>query len=162
MNWEKILNDHTSLQEYRLTDDHNDTLILKYNPLHHSARVTYGYQHRLFYLEGMGSITGKILLKNEYGMETGSLVYDRSNTDKGTLVIDDIKSYFQVRDGKLVIYDKETDQSITNCSLPVSDRNSWENLHTNNMSIPCYILGLCWYLCLPASQKNTFKYATAS
>lgn len=157
MIWEKIINDHSTLQEFRLTDNADNQLVLKYNPLHHSVRVTFGNIHRLFFLESAGSISGKKIFRNEYGLETGSMSYQNSANNKGILTIDTKLFQFQLKNDQLTIY-SDQQQPLANCAFKT---NSLSSKLINNIDMSCYLLGVCWYLFLPFTQR-VFRYAKAS
>ncbi len=157
MIWEKINNDHSTLQEYRLTDDTENQLVLKYNPLHHSVRVTFGNMHRLFFLESAGSMSGRTIFRNEYGLETGSMSYENSDSNKGVLTIDMKQYRFQLKNEHLLIYGDQQ-QPLANCEFNI---NTLPANSFNNIDMSCYLLGVCWYLFLPFTQR-VFRYAKAS
>jgi hypothetical protein len=166
MNWEIINNDRSSLQEYRLIDNNDCKLIIKYNPRHQSARLTSGDHHRLFFFENAGSSNGKTIFKDEYGMEIGNLVHDRFDPKEGTVVIDSKKYQYQLQSSsssELVIYENNAQQPVANCSIPPVHKNALQNIvsaGTQAVENSCYLLGLCWYLFLPFVKENVFKYAT--
>ncbi|CAN5826763.1 hypothetical protein BH11BAC3_BH11BAC3_44160 [soil metagenome] len=157
MIWEKINNDHSTLQEYRLSDNTDNQLVLKYNPLHHSVRVTFGNIHRLFFLESAGSMSGKTIFRNEYGLETGSMSYQHSSNNKGALQIDTKQYQFQLKNDQLTIY-SDQQQPLANCEFK---NHTLSSKSINNIDMSCYLLGVCWYLFLPFTQR-VFRYAEAS
>jgi hypothetical protein len=97
MNWEIINNERFSLMEYRLMDQGDCKVIIKFNPRHQSARISCGNQHRLFYFESAGSLSGKTIFKNEYGMEIGNLVHDKFHPKYGSLVIKNKKYQYALQ-----------------------------------------------------------------
>jgi hypothetical protein len=159
MNWEVISNDRSSLQEYRLIDDNECKVIIKYNPLHRSARITAGNHHRLFFFESAGSLSGKIVFKNEYGMEVGNLVHDKFHPEEGSIIIDAEKYRYDLHSSpvpELTIYDSNSQQPIVNCGIQAERQYLQSTVSRSAQSIDnnCYLLGLCWYLFLPTA-KNT-------
>ncbi len=159
MIWEKISNQHSTLQEYRLTDTTDTKLILKYNPLHRSARVTFGNHHRLFFLESTGSMSGKTIFKNEYGMETGNLIAG-SSYNKGSLLIDSKDFFYNIKDNSLIIYERDMKQTLAVCNFEINNNTSAGFF--NNTDITCYAIGICWYLSLSINKELNNKYAFAS
>jgi len=159
MKWVLVNSQKSLLQEYHLVEDDKCIVIIKYNPAQHSARVSCGGSHRLFFIESTGSLTGKYLFKNEYDMEIGHMLYDRSFGKEGSVTIESRKYEYQISTTpfpELVIYDKESGRTLANCelndsSIPPSQQNSSV---TNNF----LLLGLCWYLFLPVS-KEKLEYA---
>ena len=164
MNWEVISNERSSLQEYRLIDHNDCKVIIKYNPRHQSARITSGNHHRLFYLESAGSLSGKTIFRNEYGMEIGNLVHDKFHPKDGTVVIDSKKYQYHLVNNlanELVIYDKDHHAQLASCS---TQSNSGNPLPNSSQTIVnnCYLLGICWYLFLPSETENKQKFASTS
>lgn len=165
MNWEVVNNERSSLREYRLIEDNDCKVIIKYNPLHQSARVTSGNHHRLFFFESAGSLSGKTVFKNEYGMEIGNLIHDKFHSEEGTLVIDSKKYQYQLQNtsSELLIYENNARQPVANCSIPI-DKSAIKNfISASSQAIDhnCYLLGLCWYLFLPFVKENILKFASA-
>ncbi|MEJ7586055.1 MAG: hypothetical protein WKI04_00700 [Ferruginibacter sp.] len=167
MKWEVISNERSSLKEYRLIDNNDCKVVIKYNPLHRSARITSGNHHRLFFFESGGSLSGKTVLKNEYGMEIGNLVHDKFHSREGTLVLDSKKYQYQLQQttsAELVIYETDPQKPVASCGIP-SNKNILQNLFsTSTQAIDnnCYLLGLCWYLFLPMVKDNILKFASSN
>ena len=166
MNWEVISNERSSLLEYRLIDHDDCKVIIKYNPKHQSARISCGGHHRLFFLESAGSLSGKTVFKNEYGMEIGNLVHDKFHPKEGSLVIDAKKYHYLLKNElapQLVIFEDSLNNELVNCSIPLQQSISQMNIITNAQTVNnnCYLLGLCWYLLLPQVIENVVNYATA-
>jgi hypothetical protein len=162
MNWEVINNERSILQEYRLVDRNDCKVVIKYNPLHQSARITCGNHHRLFFFESAGSLSGKTIFKNEYGMEIGNLVHDKFHPKDGSVVIDSKKYLYHLESNpqqELVIYEGNLQNALANCSIPSKINLQQQNAGTIDNN--CYLLGLCWYLFLPQAIENVVKYATA-
>ena len=166
MNWEVISNDRSSLKEYRLIDNNDCKVIIKYNPRHQSARVTCGNHHRLFFLESAGSLSGKTIFRNEYGMGIGNLVHDKFHPQEGSLVIDNLKYKYQLKNNaapELYIYENGNQQLFANCSIP-SNKIILQNtlsVSTEAINNNCYLLGLCWYLSLSLVKEEALKYSSA-
>jgi len=166
MKWEVITNDRLSLQEYRLIDNNDCKVVVKYNPRHQSARMTSGNHHRLFFFENAGSLSGKTIFKNEYGMEIGSLVNDKPHPMEGSIVIDTKKFSYRLHASpspEIAIYERDAKTLIAKCSLP-PHKNLIQNASSGNSQAidnSCYLVGFCWYLFLPVVKENEQKYASA-
>ena len=164
MNWEVIKNERSSLMEYRLIDENDCKLVIKYSPRHQSARITSGNHHRVFYFESTGSLTGKTIFKNEYGMEIGNVAHDKFHSAEGTVVIDSKRYQYleNTSSAELVIYENDPQKPVASCTIPVSN-NGFHNEYlpgTSSTEENCYLLGLCWYLYLP-TLKNAPQFATS-
>lgn len=165
MNWEVINNERSSLQEYRLVDHNDCKVVIKYNPLHQSARITCGNNHRLFFFESAGSLSGKTFFKNEYGMEVGNVVHDKFHPKEGSVIIDSKKYHYHLENNpmsELAIFEGDRQNAVANCSIPNINPNQ-NSVYSNAGVIDnnCYLLGLCWYLFLPQSKENVVNYANA-
>ena len=166
MNWEVISNERSSLQEYRMIDNNDCKVVIKYNPLHQSARITSGNHHRLFFLESTGSLSGKTIFKNEYGMEIGNLVHDKFHPKEGSLMIETKKYQYQLQNNplpELVIFENNFRKPVANCNIPISTMSIQNSFSANSNQVidnNCYLLGLCWYLFLPQA-KEKLEYAAA-
>jgi hypothetical protein len=160
MEWEVITNERSSLNEYRLMDHDECKVVIKYNPLHQSARLTSGNDHRLFFIETTG---GKTVFKNEYGMEIGNLVQDKFHPTEGTLLLETKKYLYQIQGNsvpELAIYESSVVKKVATCSIPGSQGNFQNNFSASiRANINCFLLGLCWYLFLPLSKQNVLQYA---
>ena len=166
MKWEVIDNQRSSLQEYRLIENDDCKLIIKYNPLHRSARITSGAIHRLFFFESAGSLSGKIIFKNEYGLETGNLLHDKFHPQEGSLAIDNKKYRYQLQNNssfQLLIFQNGNPQPLATCSLPANKTTLQNAFSFNTEAIHnnCCLLGLCWYLSLALVKEKTMAYVTA-
>lgn len=167
MNWEVISNERSSLKEYRLIDHNNCVEVIKYNPRHQSARLSTGNYHRLFFLESAGSLSGKTIFKNEYGMEIGNLVHDKFHPKEGSLLIDTKRYHYQIKTSsapELIIFETDPHQPIASCGLPVNT-SAIQNSFSANTQVTdnnCFLLGLCWYLFLPMVQGNNIQFASAA
>lgn len=160
MHWEVINNGRSSLKEYRLIDHNDCKVVIKYNPLHQSARITAGTHHRLFFLESAGSLSGKTIFKNEYGMEAGYLVHDKYHPKDGSVVIDAKKYQYQLHTAtvpQLVIYENGMQQPLANCEIHTTSQYGVSS-GAEAIDHNCCLLGLCLYLSLPV-RDNQLVYA---
>lgn len=158
MNWQIINRKSFSLREFRLNDQGDCKVIIKYNPRHQSARISCGNQHRLFYFESAGSLGGKTIFKNEYGMEIGHLVHDKFHPKYGCLVIDTIKYQYSLdnRPGtEWVIYENSFPTVLT--SYAIADNNFSAGILAVDSNL-C-LLGYCYYLFLTTAKEPFFKYS---
>jgi hypothetical protein len=153
MNWEIISNQHSSLQEYRLVDENECKLSLKYNPRHQSVRVTSGPNHRLFFLESTGSLNDKSILKNEYGLEIGNLISDKPLNKNGSVMMDSRKYYYHISDDNLLFYKSNPHQPLITCNIKFADPLKFAN-KLSSLDIRCTVLGLCWYVILQVTNGS--------
>lgn len=162
MQWEIVNNPKSILQEYRLMENGECKVTLKYNPIHQSARVTSGDYQRLFFIESTGSLNGKAIFKNEYGMEIGSIHHDRWHISEGTIEIDNVHYHYGLKNNPLVeltIYKNHTHQPIITCGLKMNNTNNGLTVVTSAVEANCFLLGLTWFLFLPIAKENLAEYA---
>ncbi len=164
MKWELVSNHRTTLQEYHLVDNNECKVVLKYNPLHQSARVSCGNHQRLFFIESAGSLTAKMIFKNEYGMEIGNLHHDKWHINEGSVTIDSKTFHYRIQSTPstaLLIYNDESHQPFINCELQTNKGNAAINYIADYSPIDnsWLLLGLCWYLFLPVVKEKRAEFA---
>lgn len=164
MKWVMTNNKKALLQEYHLTEqDDNAKAIVKYNPVHRSARISIGDKHRLFFIESAGSLTGKYIFKNEYGLEVGTMSNDRWGKE-GSVIIESKKFIYKILNNplaELTIYDGNTNKPLISCGLATGINGTSLSLsqQINNADSNYLLLGLCWFLFLPVAKENIVEYA---
>jgi len=163
MKWEMTNNKKALLQEYHLTEQENIKAVVKYNPAHRSARITIGDKHRLFFIESAGSLTGKYIFKNEYGLTVGMMSNDKWGKE-GTVSIETKKFIYKINNSplaELTIYDGATNKALVSCGLATGINGTSLSLaqQTNNADSNYLLLGLCWFLFLPVAKEALVEYA---
>ena len=161
MNWEIINNERFSLMEYRLMDQGDCKVIIKFNPRHQSARISCENQHRLFYFESAGSLSGKTIFKNEYGMEIGNLVHDKFHPKYGSLVIGTKKYQYALQNNHAAewgVYENGLPNHLSCFSISANDFSAGKLAMDTN----CCLLGFCCFLFLTTSKEKVLKYSTTS
>ncbi len=163
MKWVMANNKKALLQEYHLTEQESIKAIVKYNPAHRSARITIGDRHRLFFIESAGSLTGKYIFKNEYGLEVGTMSNDKWGKE-GSIIIESKKFTYKINNNplaELTIYDGNTQKPLVSCGLATGINGTSLSLsqQTNNADNNYLLLGLCWFLFLPVAKENIVEYA---
>lgn len=162
MKWEAITNERSSLQEFRLTENNACKALIKYNPLHRSARITCDNQHRLFFLESAGSPSAKTVLRNEYGMETGIISHDKFLPQEGSVIIDAIKYRYIIQNNpqaQLDIYEAGIAKPVATCTLPANKNNASFFTAANTVNSNCYLIGICLFLSLSLITEKSFSFA---
>ena len=164
MKWVLISNQKALVQEYHLIENDTSKVIVKYSPLHRSARISCGSKHRLFFIESTGVLTGKYVFKNEYGMEIGNMSYGKSLNRDGIVIIESKKYSYKIQNNPLAeitVFENESQQPVVSCGLTDDSNGTGISFsqHDNNINNSCLLLSLCWYLFLPVSKENVVEYA---
>lgn len=156
MKWVIVSTKKSLLQEYHLVNSDQCLMVLKYNPVQHSLRISCDGNHKLFFIESTGSLTGKYIFRNEYSMETGHMNYDKSFGREGSVTIETQKFKYHISDTattELIIHDGNTGAWLMDCELENNEASRQNSSVENNF----LLLGLCWYLCV--AKKNLVEYA---
>lgn len=139
--------------------------VMKYNPLHRSARLSCGHLRRLFYIESTGSITGKYIFKNEYGMEIGNMTHDKWFGKDGSVTVESTKYAYTIQHipkVELTVFNGTSQQQLLSCGF-TTDNNpasgSLASSPTADIHINCLLLGLCWYLLIGVAKDNVVEHA---
>lgn len=162
MKWISVNTRRDGIHEYHLVSNSQLKLVLKFNPETHSVRIGTGVSQRLFFLETAGTLAAKYLLKNEYGMEIGSLLQDKWHAGGGTISIESKKYAYRISNGAqpaLTIYENNYSQTLVNCELPGQNveaaTSSFQTLNSDSSSL---LLGLCWFLYMPVAEEKVLEY----
>lgn len=159
MKWIPINTRREGIHEYHLVEDDQLTMVLKFNPETHSVRINSAANQRVFFLENAGALTGKYLLKNEYGMPIGQLNSDKWNADGGTIYIDANRYTYRINhntETMISISDNEHRQRPLNCELAGNFVNQFSAGKLLNADACSLLLGLCWLLAAPAVKTEMY------
>ncbi len=148
MKWILVSNHRSTLQEYHLIENEDCKVIMKYNPLHRSARISCGNRHRLFFIESTGSLTGKYIFKNEYGMEIGSMNQDKWFGKDGSVIIESIKYAYTISKDpstQITVYEGISQNPLVSCESATEDQTTNISFSSQRSDINnnCLLLGLC-------------------
>jgi hypothetical protein len=164
MKWILTSNPAALVHEYHLVENETCILTLKYNPLHRTARIKCGTVYRLFFIESTGSLTGKYLLKNEYGMEIGSMNYHQLPGKDGAVQIEDKKFTYQLPNANaasIAVFEKDDREPLLHCTLDGDTNYTGMGFkNANNTESNCLLLGLCWYLFVQVAASPVMEYAS--
>jgi hypothetical protein len=95
---------HQSTDNHKwLLQDAPETAQFTYNLQNHSIRIK-GKSSRLFFLEPSGFFQKKIVLRSEYGVVLAES--PAAATKEGTLLMNDLKYFFQWENSQLSLFDK--------------------------------------------------------
>ena len=147
-------------QDYLLKEDNNTVLKLRYKQELHTARVETENERRVLIIENEGLLRTRLILKNEYGIRIGSLIFDNFSDTHGTVEIENTKYRFVVKQGstpELNIYKGSRRNLIYSCELSYDDNNTKE---TKSQSAS-FIIAISWYLFLKDVLKGNPSFNEA-
>ena len=164
MHWKLVNKPSGALHEYHLIENNLIKVVLKYNPLQHSARVFCEEMQRLFFIEHSGVWSDRTIFQNEYGIEIRRLSSEKSH-NRGTIEIDGKKYYHSLRNNpyaELLIYENDMLHPVFTCGLQFKNGQTTVSYLQSQQDLDEFtslLLGICWYLFLPETTKNTPDYA---
>jgi len=150
MHWIAVSSPAAQIREYHLHKEENIQAVLRYNPAQNSIRIRSGSCHRLLYVHSAGSLSGRIIFHNEYGIETGQMQWDRWAGSQVLLQLGEHEYRCQVNSdtaSELTVM-APLQQHIGSCQL-MSHLNSTPLPFTDH---PFLLPGLCWYLSLKEAE----------
>lgn len=164
MRLEALPTNVSNIIEYRLLDNDQPKLKLKYNTLQHSVRIYANDTRRLFFLQQQpGFLRSKTVFTNEYGVEIGKLSADKWNGSHYVIELEGKKYHIGFRNhpaAELVVYSKNINQPLITCALHVDDARPSANFDSeDNDESSSLLLALCWYLFLPVAGENAATYS---
>src|SRR5882762_5514541 len=147
MKWISVNNPLASIKKYHLMRENAVELVLKYNPLQRSGRISRGGEQRVFFIEQTGFWGNKIIFENEYGVEIGKLFVDKTQHNAGSIEMAQQKYQYSLPDNKhtaIEIYDNNIVPAHFSCDLQLDERRDARS--SVGEEYACLLLGLCWYL----------------
>jgi hypothetical protein len=158
MKWISVNHPSASVHKYHLTEGNTNKVVLKYNLDQQSVRVSNADSQRLFFMEKIGGLwNNRIIVKNEYGVETGKLSFDR-NFRAGIVEMEGKKYHYRVEDNDspiVILYEHHLSMPAISCGFSLSSFADKDAA----TAYTCLLLGLCWHLS-PIHAKHV-EYARA-
>ena len=139
-----IMQSSADFKDFHFKEDEKTILKLRYNPHLNTGRIESENEKRVFILEDEGLLKTKLILKNEYGVRLGQLVFDKWSNNQGTVEIENTIFRFVIRNtgpAELMIYKNSGRNLIYSCLLSNEFQGTTAKNHTAS-----YILALSWYL----------------
>ena len=141
------------LDSYELKENDDTVLEIRYKPDMHTARVVTHEERRVLIIENEGLLRIKMAIKNEYGVNIGSLTYDNFSDTHGSVEFEKTKYRFRVQHTpvpELHIYKGRRDL-IYSCRLSFDDKL----LKEAKSQSASFIIAVSWYLFLKGGIKET-------
>ena len=142
MKW-LLVNSSLRQEIYELWNSGEKLLTIYSHPDKGTLRVATGDEKRVFLIGKEGFLRSRVVLRNEYGIRMGQLIYDGIQDNQGSLEVDDQEFSYHIGNGspaEATIY-KNAESFIT-CELPAVDKDH-----------DLLILALCWYVTTTVKVK---------
>ena len=140
-------------EDFLFKEDEKTILKLRLNYNLQTARIETEKEKRVFIIEDEGLLRTRLVLKNEYGVRMGQMIFDNRNELHGTVEIENSRFKFTIPRGSsagLSIYNNSGRNLIYNCNLsfePGENKPETREVHQPALkNSPTYILALSWYL----------------
>ena len=143
--------------DYLLKEDDRIVLKLRYKNDVHIARIETEKERRVLIIEDEGLLRTLLVLKNEYGVRIGSLIYDNFSAIHGIVDIENTKYRFNISQTaapELFIYKGSRKNLIYSCSLSVDDKNP-------KAAFASLIIAVSWYLFLKEERNAQHAFNEA-
>ena len=140
-------------QEYILKENDKTVLKLRYKQELHTARVETETERRVLIIEDEGLLRTRLILKNEYGVRIGSLMYDNFSGSQGSVEIEGTKYRFLIPETsspELHIYKGNRRNEIYSCQLSFDDTDAKKA----KSQAASFIIAVSWYLFLKGLLKG--------
>ncbi len=157
MKWETVTTG-IGQKVYALWDNGRKLLTLAFNSSSNFAKMEYGDEKRAFTLRYEGIFKNKMVMRNEYGVRIGQV---NAETKENLVALNDERLHYTITDDKeprLIIYKDSVDKPLAVCALKLENEKGILPLkpEATHQSL---LLALCWYLFLPAANKQVPEYA---
>jgi hypothetical protein len=163
MKWSLVSRSSEIFREYHLTEGNTVREIVQYDPAHHSARFNFKGWQRQFFMEAAGFWGDDIIFRNEYGLESGRISMQKKFGDGGSLTLEKNKFHFAIKEEALVtlaLFKKGTAHPLITCNMERTADMVINTLTARTAIIhqlACLLLGLCWYLMMPAPPEPAIE-----
>jgi hypothetical protein len=147
MKW-LLVNNNSRHEIYELWNNEEKLLTIDYYPDKRSLRLHSHDEKRSFLIRKEGFLRSRTVLRNEYGIRMGQLIFDNSYDNQGTVEVSDQQFSYLIHDTsnrEAAIY--KMSEMLLTCELPAANGND-----------DLLILTLCWYISSAVTSKRV-EYA---
>ena len=135
--------------EFLLAEKDKTILKVRYRRDLHTARVEAINERRILIIENEGLLRTKLVIKNEYGVLIGQMIFDNWSDSQGSVQIETIRYKFILEGSspqELFIYKNSRKNLIYQCNLAFEPDNQ---THVKDQ-VSVFIISIAWYLHLKA------------
>ena len=128
---------------YELWSSDEKLLTIYSHPDKGTLRIATDDAKRVFLIGKEGFLRSRTVLRNEYGVRMGQLIYDGIQENQGSLLVYEEEFYYQIANSsprETAIY--KGSEIIVTCELPAVAKDH-----------DLLILALCWYMTTAAKIK---------
>jgi len=154
MKWLCIVS--SSRQEiYELRNTEKKLLTLTYHPDSATLRITANDDKRVFLIGREGFLRSRTVLRNEYGIRMGQLIYEGGQENQGSIEVYDERFNYSIQNNfpsKVTIY--KNAERLVECELPAISKND-----PSNANYDLLVLTLCWYMSVEVRKQQLEEYA---
>lgn len=151
-------------KNYLLKENEKTVLKFNYKPESHIARVETEFERRVLIIDDEGLLKSRFILKNEYGIKIGQMIFDSFSNYSGTVEIEDTRYRFNLQHTstyELSLYKNSRKNLVYRCLLSFDEKNddpAGDNriFKTQTSSL---IIAVAWYLVLKKAEKQTPEFS---
>jgi hypothetical protein len=107
-----------------------------------------GFSKRLFFLQVQGLLQKKILLRSEYCVELGEVVFTEK-ASQASIVLNGQKLFYQTEEGKLFLLDSDKN-ILGECEIA-------QEAILNRIEFFALLFGFAWFVTADALAENTYQ-----
>ena len=128
-------------------DDDAIQMVLKYNLLQQSIRISCRGRHQVFFMESGSNWNNRMVFKNVYGVEVGKFTFS-NRQQTGRIEVEQVSLQTKVieKDRSSVTLFGKDRQPLIVCFLPEGIKE--QPVQIDNLEKACLFLGLCVYCSL--------------
>ncbi len=143
---------------YHLINKDKILLTLEFHPFTNAARIETTGEKRVFQIRKEGFLRNKTVLRNEYGIRIGQLDYDKSNSNDGSIELNDEKFSYSIQNSsqpEILIFHENKEEPLAVCGMKTDEGNQSAKLKNKlSPSQHFLLMSLCWYLFLPVAKQS--------
>ena len=157
MEWMSINTGDPDKRTYHLVEDGRTQLVLKYNMLQQSIRLSGHDRHQVYYMESVNRWNTRMLFRNVYGVEVGRCSYS-NRQGHGRIAIEPVSLQFALVEkarSSVILYKHDRNKPFMVCDMP--EVHKQQPVQLDNLERICMLLGLGWY-CSLFFNNTTAQY----
>jgi hypothetical protein len=146
MEWISINTVDPEMKKYHLFKDDDVQVVLKYNLLQQSIRMSGRGKQQVFFMESGSMWNNRMVFKNAYGIEVGRFLFN-NRTHAGRIQIEGTALQIAMVENdsiSVILYEHDKHNPLLECRLPEGRKE--QTVPIDNLERACLFLGLCWYV----------------